>query len=449
MNSRFWRYFHDKLNWLPIHSPGPLSAIIKGLAHHLDESREDILYLRNQWHPAKCELEAVLGFGQSRNIIRHEKESPEQFRKRVVNAWNWHLLGGKTEGLPQILKFYGFDCLRIETLRDFQPSRWAEFQLGLKIPASQTEQQLLLDSLDTLIWLVNEYKPARSILSRVYTDTYNLNPAVWSGEKVQHGWSQGFWSKFSGVDYAGEDIIIVSFGMAHRIQCEKYNTTGAGLGITEFTGFIAPYIDRPVWSRSYWSEVFPRNHGFTIGEIVSFHFCERITSSWPWFGLWNNRKWRQTATWDRVLPKWKMRRLSWPKSQAVWSWPGDSKESGEQVMLYCDGTYGDINACYSKPTAQIYQGSVWGDTWGKNPKRQNLVILERRQHRNVSQTPAISPQALQAAGAGNYAFMGNSLTRRGWRGSWAKHGWQNKTFAMAKKTFSRHPLSRLPLGEIK
>ena len=423
--SEFWRYFKEVLRWPLIHTPGPLSALVQGQAHSLDGARDDIVYFREQWFPEQCEEVLIPGFGASRGLVRHPRENAAQFRQRVVNAYAWHMLGGKVEGLPQILKFYGFETLKIESLRDFQPSRWAEFQIGLKVPASQAEQESLLKDLDALVWLVNEYKPARSVLARIYTDTYNLNPAVWSGEKDAHGWSQGFWSRFSGVDYESPDNpgVVVSFGMAHRFQSEVWNVTGAGLGIENATGFLAPYLDRPVWSRSFWSETYPRNHGFTVGEIVSLHWCVRTTESWPWHGGWDQRPWQKSATWDRILPKWKMRKREWAKVEAVFSWPGDGKEPGQSVAFHASGTYGDINACYGRPKATIYQGTSWGDPWSTDPQRRELEILERWQGKTLLATPAASPAIPLCASLFLQTCQTKPLRKRGWKGAWGKRRW--------------------------
>ena len=95
-NSPFWRYFRDKLAWGLIHAPGPVAAIVKGLAHSLDEVREDAVFTREQWYPQLCQPEMVAYHGVSRGITRHWRENPEQFRQRVINAYStlrllsWH-----------------------------------------------------------------------------------------------------------------------------------------------------------------------------------------------------------------------------------------------------------------------------------------------------------------------------------------------------------------------
>lgn len=106
--SAFWKYFADTLRWPQIHAPGALQAVTRGLAGHLDATREDARYLRDQFFPAKAEDVILPAHGDSRGITRHLSETDAQFRARVVHAWRWHNLGGKTLGLPEILRFYGW-----------------------------------------------------------------------------------------------------------------------------------------------------------------------------------------------------------------------------------------------------------------------------------------------------------------------------------------------------
>lgn len=421
--SEFWKYFHDVLCWPQIHEPGPLQGLTRGAAHALDSARDDIVYFRRQFFPAFCEDALVPLHGASRGIVRHPKESAAQYRARVVNAYRWHLLGGKTLGLPQILEFYGFNALSADSLRRYQPSRWAEFQIGLATPVTQEEQDALLADLDTLIWLVNEYKPARSVLARLYTSTYNWQPTVWSEGPA---WSEGFWSHFSGVPYGDEgDRLIVSFGMVRRTQAEAaYGDQRAGLGIESATGALAPYIDRPVWSQSEWSDVFPRNHGFTLGELISLHWCVRTTTTSGWAGGWDGRHWREFSVWDRPLPKWRFRHRAWAKVEAVWSWPGDGGEPGDPVSIHGNGTWGDVNACWGRPSATVIDTPPrWGDPWGKDAGRRELTILERFRAASGVTVPAVTLGTPQAAGRAVMALGVMPRRVRGWSGAWRGKLW--------------------------
>lgn len=370
MASPFWTYFADKLHWPQAFAPGPLQAIVRGLAHHMDTTRDDMPYLRQQFFPGLCENAIVPEHGLSRSLVRHPRETPEQFRQRVVDAYRWHMLGGKTLGLPEILRFYGIGAIRIDSLRQWVPSHWAEFQLGLATPKTQADQAALLADLDTLLRLVNEYKPARSRLVRIYTDTYDWYPTIWSEGPA---WSEGFWSGFSGAIVPGSDGLIVSFGMPYRVQSEQCDAA-AGLCVESLHGVLIPYVDRPIWGRSSWSELYPMNTGFTVGELLSLHWCEKIVVSHPWEGRWDRRHWCEFSSWDRILPEWSVAELSWCRAQAVQSWPGARLTGGR------DGTYGDINACYSVPVAII---SGPPPHWGnfayseEDRQRQELPILEQ------------------------------------------------------------------------
>lgn len=139
MSSEFWKYFKDVLGWPLIRRPGPLQAIAEGAAHALDSVIDDVIYARKQFFPSLAEEDLVLEHGFGRGLQRKNGETPEEFRSRVAQAWHWHMLGGKTEGLPQILGYYGFDVLGIDNLRRWQPSRWSDFQVRLAQPVTQEE----------------------------------------------------------------------------------------------------------------------------------------------------------------------------------------------------------------------------------------------------------------------------------------------------------------------
>ena len=89
-----WRYFKNILHWGPIQRPGPIQALAHGTAQGMEQAREDALYLRDQWLPARCDESMVPEHGLSRGIIRHVSETGAQYRSRVVHAYAWHMLGG-------------------------------------------------------------------------------------------------------------------------------------------------------------------------------------------------------------------------------------------------------------------------------------------------------------------------------------------------------------------
>lgn len=177
MASPFWRYFHERLNWPAIFRPGPISALARGLALYMDDVREDILWLRRQWSPATADDDMIAKYGASRGIRRTRFDTDESYRLRVVNAYAWHRLGGKVRGLVQILAENGFNgavvvpvtgarCHDGTLLHDGGQTyrcgeTWAQFDVILvEIP----EAGLNAEIISWFRWLINEYKPARSIL---------------------------------------------------------------------------------------------------------------------------------------------------------------------------------------------------------------------------------------------------------------------------------------------
>lgn len=162
MASPFWRYFHDRLNWLAIFRPGPVSALAKGLALYMDGVREDILWLRRQWSPATADDALIAAYGASRGIIRQRFDTDQTYRRRVVQAFAWHRLGGKWRGLESI---YAQNDFSAQVLPSDDPALWAHFRVELDVNAVDFPP----DAAELTWWLANEYKPARSKLEGIRT----------------------------------------------------------------------------------------------------------------------------------------------------------------------------------------------------------------------------------------------------------------------------------------
>lgn len=162
MGSPFWQYFHDKLIWLPIFRPGPLSALARGLALHFDSCRQDIIWLRNQWIVTKAEQEMVAKYGESRGMPRFRFDTDETYRNRVHNAFVWHKLGGKVRGLERI---YAENGLEATVSSSPDPELWAHFRVRIDV----TDLFFGMDALEMVFWLANEFKPARSVLEGLWT----------------------------------------------------------------------------------------------------------------------------------------------------------------------------------------------------------------------------------------------------------------------------------------
>ena len=163
MAGLFWTYAHDRLRWLWIFRPGPLSALIHGIARYFDDIREDVIWTRNQYLASLAIRELMPGYGQSRAVPRTRYDSDEQHRTRVVRAYAWHHLGGKVTGLPQILAEYGYPDSVVYNCREDNPERWAHFELHLITPTHQWDQA----EIDAVTALANLYKPGRSVLNKI------------------------------------------------------------------------------------------------------------------------------------------------------------------------------------------------------------------------------------------------------------------------------------------
>lgn len=416
MKSPFWSYFFDRLKWRPILLPGPVHGIAKGIAHRLDGVKEDGLFMRDQWFPGRCEDELVPEHGISRGLIRHHRETPEMFRQRVVDAWNWHMMGGKQQGLPKILAFYGFEVGEVENLRRFQETRWAEFQLALQNADTATSLDAVLEVLDVLVWLIDEYKPARSVLARLYNDVYDLHPTRYSDGP---DYSDGLYSYFSGVPATvfGEGYdpeLLLSFGIRHYSQAEGLGELEPNFHAKEVYIFAAPYINAAVYSECRYGDSFPMNNGVFVGTLTNLHACEDLTESQGWSGLWDSRRWQETLSWGRVWPEFTFSHRVRSKVQAVYS------EAGGDY-----GRYTGLNCMYGVPEVELVDKAPrYGESeYSGDIGRRLVVIHEQFRETRLSTCEPVNPGPALSEHQVICNFAAAPARNSGWSGTWDERTW--------------------------
>lgn len=137
----FWQYFKDYLAFPFIQQKNALAVIIKGLALTMDTVRKDIESMRDQFVVPKADDSLISNYGLSRGIPRIRFDNDKQYRTRVEKALAWHKLGGKNQGLVQILEEYGYPNGEIENLRHTAPARWATFNINLLDPGKVSSRK--------------------------------------------------------------------------------------------------------------------------------------------------------------------------------------------------------------------------------------------------------------------------------------------------------------------
>lgn len=307
--------------------------------------------------------------------FREVARTDTQLAEMIVQSIPWHRIKGTPRSIIKALALFNYHAAIEE---DGTGDHWATYQLSLPQIADIPTVQKILS-------IAKEMQPARCRLWRIYTDAFDRRPVIWSGGTRHDRWSDGWWTYYSGVDVpAGPDDdsdVVVSFGTRNAYQSEAYNPGDAcgSFGITSHYGFLAPYLDRPIWSRSAWGDVYPQNHGFAIGSLFSILWADRATTGRRWRGFWDARSWLDYTGFDRKLPPWRMGLRAFSRSQAVFS-------EGH--------VFAESNACYSRPTAVILDAPpVWGaGRWSNDaPARQLLKLDELFQESQSLATPPVSP----------------------------------------------------------
>ena len=266
--------------------------------------------------------------------FREVATTKEQLAAMVRNSIPWHRIKGTPAGITAALDLFG---IAADVEEDGRGKHWATYQLGLKEITD-------MDTVRLVVSVANEMAPVRCRLFRMYTETFDLRPIIVDRDPVL---GDGLLSYYSGVTVPGEDAgqasdLVVSFGTRQAFLATPYSPVSIASGITTGRGAIAPYLDAFTLGRSRLSrDIYPRNTGFSVSELVSRTFATRTTSSHPWRGAWDTRHWEEFSQWDRPLPQWSMYRRTISKVQLVPSWPDEDAGSGGAPR---SGTLGDVNA---------------------------------------------------------------------------------------------------------
>ncbi|MDY0349060.1 MAG: phage tail protein [Tenuifilaceae bacterium] len=212
--SGFWEYFRDRLRYPLIQGEGALPVLVRGGAGALDDARNAVVWLRDQFSPDRCDGQFLDRHAASRGIRRWPEETDAFYRARVCYAYAFQALGGKAHGVREILRLAGCEAeiweprdvqrvleaagaLRLDggwqldggkTLRSVATVSgltwlgWAEFGVRINLASRVSGDQ---DAL--LVRLIYAYKPARSMPRILYflsADLFADMKALYSGSVV-------------------------------------------------------------------------------------------------------------------------------------------------------------------------------------------------------------------------------------------------------------------------
>lgn len=158
-----WDYFRETLRLPFIQKPGPLAMLSAGGADRLDIVRDEILAVRDQFFAPRCEDVYLVRFAASRGIARSPEEPEEHWRERVRFAYHWWARGGRESAMAEALMVgFGFVRAVVINMRAEDPARWASFRVML---TSGSTDDVPAVSVASIVWAINESKPARSKLA--------------------------------------------------------------------------------------------------------------------------------------------------------------------------------------------------------------------------------------------------------------------------------------------
>ena len=189
---------------------------------------------------------------------------------------------------------------------------------------------------------------------------------------------------------------------------------GHAAGVAALRAFHVPRHDRAVWSRTQWSDIFPRSYGFVMRQDLATFAGQAVYAPAMWGGPWPARPWGVFLGCDRPRQEWTMAPQDWSKSSLMYA-----DQSG-------DGGWGDINAAWSVSLAVVSDTPPrWGAfAWSEEePSLRYLRVDEQFQDVRGLSGALFRPEAdmgtagMEAVSAGHAVYAD--------RPAWSRSAWSD------------------------
>jgi len=182
----------------PLRKPDPAVTDIKRLAQVLggllDEAMESVFQVRRCWFPGACpDGEAIDLHGDERDIIRLPGESHNDYRARVMAAFETYLAGGTVPGIVMAMDLLGHPGATVQEprtryrhdgrLRRDGSARWCGVQWATFTVTLPWVDALKATHVADVVRQINRWKAAWTRLGGIVLDQ-STAPASWSDAVV-------------------------------------------------------------------------------------------------------------------------------------------------------------------------------------------------------------------------------------------------------------------------
>ena len=269
--------------------------------------QDAILGARNNWliDLMPGELLGVAGYERGR-MFRWPKETDEEYRLRLHNAFLWYAMGGTPGGLKIILEALGYRNVKItERVTEEQ---WAEFAVEVTLASGDL---LVQDQIDRVVRIVNEVKAAHTKL--VSTNVIYDPPDIGLDPDHMHRYDYcyydlGLWPRPTEHWNFTEHGRVLIRGALHRRHYDRMLV------------WLGPTYDASLYDALYfgkWLRLHRRLYrGHTIRGRRYFYRTWNDPGTWddPAGKIWNERYFQDVEEPNRAGI------LTIPRSAAVYGW---------------------------------------------------------------------------------------------------------------------------------
>ncbi len=104
--------------------------LMTALANHFEKVRQDIYFTRAQYFISKCSADALIKHGEDIRFPKFDSETIEQYRARLLAAYETFKMGGTIPGMIKAFEAMGYPGIEIEEhFKTVGQEEWAVFSV--------------------------------------------------------------------------------------------------------------------------------------------------------------------------------------------------------------------------------------------------------------------------------------------------------------------------------
>lgn len=155
-----WSLCHRVFKLTVDKTKSDIYKLMTAFANHFEKIRQDIYFTRAQYFIKKCSEDSLIKHGEDIRFPKFDSETIEQYRSRLLAAYETFKMGGTIPGMKKAFEAMGYPDIEIEEhYQTVGHEEWAVFSVITPLDTWQNNTY----SAEEMGKVINRLKPAHTL----------------------------------------------------------------------------------------------------------------------------------------------------------------------------------------------------------------------------------------------------------------------------------------------